>query len=123
MQKANKIKKIVLDPFCYKQFDKTKTNLVINYNQEEFADKINSYYLENQEKCLKDGYAPFCKHIFIENFTDSPSGYVQITEENETNIRSVYEARTEKELPVLRRFIPIDKVNNIFYLLGYTHTC
>lgn len=104
------LKKIVLDPFCFKQFDKSKTNLFINYNMEDFTEKINSYYIENKDKCLKDGYAPFCKHIFIENFTDAPVGYLKITSDNEHLIRTSYEARTEKELPVLRRFFPSDKV-------------
>jgi hypothetical protein len=103
------MKKIVLDPFCYRQWDKTKTTNVINYNQEKFAERINQYYLDTP-KCLKDGYAPFCKHIFIENFTDTAANYVGITEDNQHLIQTCYEARTEKELPVLRRFIPFDKV-------------
>ena len=101
--------KIVLDPFCYRQFDKTKSSLFINYDMIAFAEKINEYYL-NTPNCLKDGYAPFCKHIFINNFTDLPANYAKINEENEHLIKTVYEARTEKELPVLRRYIPFDKV-------------
>ncbi len=101
--------KIVLDPFCYKQFDKTKSSLFINYDMKAFAEKINEYYL-NTSNCLKDGYAPFCKHIFIKNFTDLPANYVKISEENEHLIKTVYEARTEKELPVLRRYIPFEKL-------------
>lgn len=106
------VQKIVLDPFCYRQFDKTKTNLFINYDMQDFAQKVNNFYLENPSS-LKDGYAPFCKHIFIENFTDMTPGYVKITEETEGLIKTCYEARTEKELPVLRRFIPLEKVKNI----------
>lgn len=101
--------KIVLDPFCYRQFDKTKSSLFINYDMIAFAEKINEYYL-NTPNCLKDGYAPFCKHIFIKNFTDLPANYAKINEENEHLIKTVYEARTEKELPVLRRYIPYEKV-------------
>jgi hypothetical protein len=106
-----KVQKIVLDPFCYKQFDKTKTNLFINFDKDEFTDKINNYYLSNKNS-LKDGYAPFCKHIFIENFTDMTPGYVEINETTEKLIETCYEARTEKELPVLRRFIPLKKVKD-----------
>jgi hypothetical protein len=101
--------KIVLDPFSYRQWDKTKTTHVINYDKQDFAERINKYYLDNPE-CLKDGYAPFCKHIFIENFTDTASNYVEITEDNKQFIQTCYEARTEKELPVLRRYIPFDKI-------------
>jgi hypothetical protein len=102
--------KIVLDPFCYRQFDKTKSNIFINYDMKAFADKINDYYL-NTPNCLKDGYAPFCKHIFIKNFTDMPANYLKINEEYEKLIKTVYEARTEKELPVLRRYISFDSLN------------
>jgi hypothetical protein len=103
------VKKIVLDPFSYRQWDSTKTTNVINFDKDKFTEKINQYYLDNPGS-LKDGYAPFCKHIFIENFTDSSANYVPITEDNQGLIQTCYEARTEKELPVLRRYIPFDKV-------------
>ncbi len=32
---------------------------------------------------LKDGYAPFCKHLFIKNFTETKTSMVLITPENE----------------------------------------
>lgn len=101
--------KIVLDPFCYRQFDKTRSKIFIDYEMKAFSEKINNYYL-NTPDCLKDGYAPFCKHIFIENFTDLPANYIKIDSDNEQLIKTVYEARTEKELPVLRRYIPFDNV-------------
>jgi hypothetical protein len=110
MKKYINMKKlIVLDPFCYRQWDKTKTNNVINYDMQEFGDKINLHYI-NSCSSLKDGYAPFCKHIFVENFTDTTANYVPITGDNKHLIETCYEARTEKELPVLRRYIPLDKV-------------
>lgn len=105
------IQKIVLDPFCLRQFDKTKTSVFINYDKDSFTEKVNSFYLENPDK-IKDGYAPFCKLLFIENFTDCTPGYVEINEETESLIKTSYEARTEKELPVLRRFIPYDSVKS-----------
>jgi len=53
---------------------------------------------------LKDGYAPFCKHLFIVNdFTDARVNVLPITKENEHCLRTKYEARNEKELPVLTR--------------------
>ena len=54
---------------------------------------------------LQDGYAPFCKHIFIENdFTDARVCILPITKENEHCLRSKYESRNDKELPVLSRY-------------------
>ncbi|KAK2195987.1 Protein of unknown function DUF3228 [Babesia duncani] len=53
-----------------------------------------------------DGYAPFCKHLFIKNFTDATCGTIDITKENEHLLRSGYIARTAKELAVLTRWFP-----------------
>ncbi len=103
-----------MDPFCYRQFDE-KAFSRINFDMEEFSSKINEFYLKNKETHLKEGYASFCKHLFVENFTDSKPGYAKITTENEQYILTGYEARTEKELPVLKRWIPASKVNKLIY--------
>lgn len=50
---------------------------------------------------LKDGYAPFCKHVFIPNFANVKCGYVEITDENRFKQRVQYEGRNAGELPVL----------------------
>ena len=98
--------KIVLDPFCFKQFDPAMGSLYVNYDKQLFAEKINEFYHDVKDNGgLKDGYAPFCKHLFIENFTDCISGFIAITPENQKYLRSAYEARTPKELPVLNRWL------------------
>jgi hypothetical protein len=109
MNKSKHLQKIVMDPFCFTQF-KNKDFSHINYDMQQFGLKINEFYIENKDN-LKEGYAPFCKHLFIENFTDSKPGETEITIENQKYIRSGFEARTEKELPVLNRWIPASKVN------------
>ena len=53
---------------------------------------------------MLDGYAPFCRHIFVPNFTDARMGVHRITEENRHLLRSDYVARREGELPVLTRW-------------------
>ena len=110
--------KIVLDPFCYREFDKTKTNLPIYYDMNQFSEKINQFYLDNPN-LLRDGYASFCKHLFIENFTDMTPGYIKIDESTQNLIKTSYEARTEKELPVLKRFIQFDDVKNQLHPAKY----
>ena len=50
---------------------------------------------------LVDGYAPFCKHVFVPNRFASKGAALPITPENESLLRSEYEARTPKELPVI----------------------
>lgn len=44
---------------------------------------------------LVDGYAPFCKHMIIKNFTLTRSFSAQITPTNEHLLKSIYEARME----------------------------
>lgn len=48
-----------------------------------------------------DGYAPFCKHLFVPNFANVECGYVALTEDNKNLLRCCYESRNEGELPVL----------------------
>lgn len=51
-----------------------------------------------------DGYAPFCKHLFLPNWTRSPIAAVRITRCNQRLLRSGYVARTPEERPVLERW-------------------
>ena len=44
--------------------------------------------------------------MFVKNFTPAHSPTVKITAENVALLRSGYQARTEKELPVLNRWFP-----------------
>ena len=51
----------------------------VDYNIHEFEQKANEYY---QKAELLDGYAPFCKHVFIENFANVAISVVEITPKN-----------------------------------------
>ena len=53
---------------------------------------------------LVDGYAPFCKHLFVENFTEAFCGIAEITQENNHLLYTGYKARRDTELPVLCRW-------------------
>lgn len=37
--------KIVLDPFCFKQFEAAAGSLFINFDKAEFTEKVNDFYL------------------------------------------------------------------------------
>nr|CCA21935.1 conserved hypothetical protein [Albugo laibachii Nc14]CCA24785.1 conserved hypothetical protein [Albugo laibachii Nc14] len=101
---------LVLDPFCFRQFDDAKYNGTrINYDKNEFEKRINEIYVK-QNKNLVDGYAPFCKHLFVENFTDTRTNMVKITQANAHLLMSEYEARAAYELPVLVRWFPSHSV-------------
>lgn len=107
---------IALDEFAYRQFDDAEYGgTKIPVSKECFMQKVESYYAERKaveneypdRPVLVDGYAPFCKHIFMSNFDNrivDPT--VRITQDNESLLRTKYEARSDDELPVLTRFFP-----------------
>lgn len=109
-------KNLVVDPFCFRQFAENDASqsyggTVFSQTILEFEDIVNAHY---KEETLKDGYAPFCKHIFIENdFSDAKVNVLPLTKENERLVRTEYAARNDKELPVLQRFIPLDLVGGM----------
>ncbi|KAL7504969.1 hypothetical protein ACHAXN_002503 [Cyclotella atomus] len=98
---------LVVDPFCYRQFSEKESSkgyagTVFNISIQKFEEIANSRFDASD---LQDGYAPFCKHLFLENdFTDARVNVLPITKENEHCLRSKYEARNDKELPVLTRY-------------------
>ena len=100
-----------MDPFVLRQFNPDdKASLHIDYDKKLFETKINELY---KPENLVDGYAPFCKHLFVENFTEALNYYLEITDENSNFQKCGYEARTEKELAVLNRWFPKEKVTSI----------
>ncbi|OEU10567.1 hypothetical protein FRACYDRAFT_193864 [Fragilariopsis cylindrus CCMP1102] len=111
---ASTTKNLVVDPFCYRQFQqyeqsKTYGGTVFSLSIEEFEKIVNERY---KSENLQEGYAPFCKHIFLmNNFTGSDGKANTLpVKGNEHLIRSEYAARNDKEVPVLQRFIPLDAV-------------
>ena len=101
----------MVDPFCLRQFtqDTGYAGARIEVSVEAFEAKVNELF-EAGGHVLVDGYAPFCKHIFVPNFCGVTRTTLEITPENEALLRSAYEARTDKELPVLGRWFPKELV-------------
>lgn len=52
-----------------------------------------------------DGYAPFCKHVFVPNFVGAKLGALEITDANRHLLRSGYTKRRPEELAVLTRWV------------------
>lgn len=106
----------MVDPFCFRQFKEhaaassSYTGTVFEASIAQFEDIVNQQY---DPANLKDGYAPFCKHLFVENsFTNARVNVLKITPENVGRLRTQYEARNQKELPVLQRFFPRELVGD-----------
>ncbi len=75
---------------------------VVGISQEELVERANQAL--EQGAVLVDGYAPFCKHLFLENPSDTRAGIAEVTEDNAHLLKSDYVARREGELPVLTRW-------------------
>ena len=56
-----------------------------------------------QGQQVVDGYAPFCKHLFVPNFTKATVNALPITDDNRHLLQSAYSKRRPDELAVLTR--------------------
>lgn len=111
----------MLDEFAFRQFDDPEYGgTKIPISRHAFMSRVRAFYSARKamadefgdRPALVDGYAPFCKHIFMPNFDDRiTDGAVPITEQNRHLLRSSYEARSDEELPVLVRYFPRGSVN------------
>jgi hypothetical protein len=108
---------IKITDFGKRHFDtKFGGTKITNKTPEEFEEFLNLRVADsetpnngNQPFRVKvmDGYAPFCKLIAIENFTNARVGSMPIDMANYQYLRSGYSSRTEKELPVMSRWFEL----------------
>ena len=97
---------VFLDAFAERQWDdENYKGGRITFSKAEFTQRVNDHYAKGETNGLIDGYAPFCKHVFVPNFLDLPVQAVQITDKVAPFVESGYVSRTVKELPVLTRWI------------------
>ena len=107
-----------LDPYAERNFiykeNKYANKAFINFDRQAFEDRINEIYHDQTNDIeLKEGYAPFCKHLFVPNFIeDLKCPIIEINEENEQYLKSGYVKRREEELPVLSRWFDSEKYKN-----------
>jgi len=117
--------KIKLTDFAKRHFDKTfGSTKILDYTPKEFEEEVNTILgteAPEYDYNYQTGYAPFCKLICIDNFTDAKLGSMKITLENYQYLRSGYSARNEKELPVFSRWfelpIPAPKAEYLMLVL------
>ena len=93
-----------LDNFAIRQWDDPNyPGTRIDFDKAEFVAKVHEHY--HAGSGLVDGYAPFCKHVFVPNFVGAKVGSVAITVDNQQSILTAYESRRPDELPVLARHV------------------
>jgi len=92
-----------LDGFALRQWDDPGySGTKISFDKAEFVRKVHEFH--RQGAPLVDGYAPFCKHIFVPNFVGAKVGALRITASNRSLLRSGYRRRRPEELAVLSRW-------------------
>jgi hypothetical protein len=100
---------IVLNSFAFRHWDNPEYSgaRITTVSKPGFIERVRQYVLENGgfDSVSVAGYAPFCRHIFVPNFTDARVDCVPITPEIAPSIQSGYRARRDSELPVLTRWI------------------
>lgn len=91
---------IAMTDFALRNWDPQASGTVIQgLSPEDLVDRCNA-----AQGPLVDGYAPFCRHLFLPNDTPTRAGFAPITETNRGALRSGYRARREGELAVLERW-------------------
>lgn len=112
-------KRIQLTEFVKRQFSENFVGTKIKVSPSKFEKDIN----EKLPLKVIEGYAPFCKLFFLENWmSDVKSGTMPINRTNEKYLKSGYVQRTRDELPVLTRWfegIPAP-VARYIVLVAYT---
>eukprot|EP01024_Parvocaulis_polyphysoides_P069846 TRINITY_DN85845_c0_g1_i1.p1 TRINITY_DN85845_c0_g1~~TRINITY_DN85845_c0_g1_i1.p1 ORF type:complete len:236 (-),score=30.60 TRINITY_DN85845_c0_g1_i1:334-936(-) len=101
-------KTFYLDEFAIRQWDDPDyQGTKIQYDKQKFVEEVQKRYDEEQK--LVEGYADFCKHVFIPNFVGATVGSMEITPENQHYLKTGYVKRRPDELEVLSRWFPADQ--------------
>ncbi|KAK9837293.1 hypothetical protein WJX81_004048 [Elliptochloris bilobata] len=99
-----------LDDFALKVFDpKAASGTCISFDKAEFVRIVHEHHAKGAAP-LREGYAPFCRHIFVPNFCGARCGTLTITDQNRHLLRSGYIKRRPEELAVLARWFPAGRV-------------
>lgn len=77
-----------------------RRNTIQDCTPEQFVQRLN----EEAPVAVLDGYAPFCKLHVHRNWTSTKCMTIPIESGNRHLLRSAYEARNSRELPVLVRW-------------------
>jgi hypothetical protein len=95
-----------LDEFADRQWDDPKfSGTRMTCDKKDFVEKVHELFHAGSAP-LVDGYAPFCKHVFIPNEYDCCVGALPITEGNKHLLVSGYTRRRPEEFAVLTRWFP-----------------
>ncbi|EFJ41394.1 Uncharacterized flagellar associated [Volvox carteri f. nagariensis] len=99
-----------LDGFAQRQWDDPNYGGTrVSYDKAAFVQRIQEEF--DKGAPLVEGYAPFCKHVFVPNFVGARLGALAITEANRAKLQSGYTKRRPEELAVLTRWFSSSDVD------------
>lgn len=99
-----------LDEFADRQWDDPKfSGTRMTCDKKQFVQRVHDLFHAGSAP-LVDGYAPFCKHVFVTNEYDCRVGALPITEANKHLLVSGYTRRRPEEFAVLTRWFPASDV-------------
>tara|TARA_Y100000310_G_scaffold98431_1_gene96274 strand:- start:148 stop:789 length:642 start_codon:yes stop_codon:yes gene_type:complete len=92
------------------------TGTKIKIHPDQFMATLREVVKDSGTVKIADGYAPFCKHLFVPNFAGAELGDVEITESNSRHLHSGYTTRANgapgTEIPHLTRWFDRSDVLN-----------
>ena len=95
--------KIAITSFAMRNFEPGSSGTTVEgITADELVGKCNQAVANGSP--LVEGYAPFCKHLFLGNPTETRCGFAPITDDNRHLLQSGYRSRREGELAVLERW-------------------
>jgi Protein of unknown function (DUF3228) len=105
-----------LDPFALRQWEQGASSGtdMSSISKATFMCELNKRWQAN-EASLVDGYAPFCKHVFVRNdfAAQIKVGALELSAENEHLVRTGYVSRRQGELAVLSRWFNRAEVDSL----------
>ena len=100
---TEKIMRIDITEFALRNWQPEASGTrVIGITPEALVDACNAATASGTK--LVDGYAPFCKHLFLSNDTPTRCGFAPINDANRAFLKSGYRARRDGERAVLERW-------------------
>jgi hypothetical protein len=91
--------RIALTDFARRNWQDGASTRILDWSPDDLVAQCNA-----SDAPLTDGYAPFCKHLFLKNPTATKAAFAPITDDNRHALRSGYVARRDGERAVLERW-------------------
>ncbi|MCG6884161.1 MAG: DUF3228 family protein [Silicimonas sp.] len=92
--------RIAMTEFALRNWQEGASTRVLGLSPDDLTAQCNV-----SDRPLADGYAPFCKHLFLPNDSETRAAFAPITDETRPFLRSGYLARRQGERAVLERWI------------------